>query len=251
VTTYRHKGKRAQPFVVVDAEPVRALRLSMGARGLHEWMLDKPDDWEFSAERIAAEPTVSDGRDRIRSQLRQLELAGLVRWRTFRDDQGHFVRVLDVRESTAVRWPDQGKEDKGPGGAGTGKAVSGATSTNGAEGLVGPGPGKPSPVRPGETGQKPWSDRDRVARRRESRSISKYRDTKDLATEHRGSEAAPFPSEPPAALAAGNDRLSSRDAVAADGDGETFVEPDAAEKERVHALLAAIREGRTEGDDDA
>jgi hypothetical protein len=96
---------------MVDADAIRTNRLSMGARGTFAWMLDKPDDWEFSAERMAADPAVRDGRHAIRAALAELEAVGLVRRVRFRADgkrRGVWRTRVDVRESTSVPWPGEG-----------------------------------------------------------------------------------------------------------------------------------------------
>lgn len=81
MTTIR-VGKRKR-FTMVDRSTVADVRLSFRARGVLLWLLDKPDDWTTTADAIATHGT--EGRDAIRSALRELEsCAYLVRrkWRT-------------------------------------------------------------------------------------------------------------------------------------------------------------------------
>lgn len=64
--------------------------LTLKAKGLWIHLNSKPDGWNFSAERIAAEQ--ADGRDAVRSALRELEEAGL---------------LIRTRRSVGTGWEDE------------------------------------------------------------------------------------------------------------------------------------------------
>lgn len=59
---------------MVAREAVNDDRLSFRARGVLAWLLDKPDNWRWSSETLAAAGT--EGRDAIRAALRELETVG-------------------------------------------------------------------------------------------------------------------------------------------------------------------------------
>src|SRR5688572_13416671 len=77
---------KRQRFAVVDRRAVNDERLSLSARGLLVWALDKPDDFELTREQIARQ--VPEGETAIRRMLKELTDAGyLVRERK-RDEAG-------------------------------------------------------------------------------------------------------------------------------------------------------------------
>lgn len=87
--------KRLQ-FAIVDSRTVNDCRISMRARGILLWLLEKPDGWRVSAETIARATT--EGRDAIRTALKELETHGYLRRERLRDDKGHWVTESIVSE---------------------------------------------------------------------------------------------------------------------------------------------------------
>lgn len=72
-------------YAAVDRRTVNDSALSFRARGLLVWLLDKPDDWETSVERLASQTT--EGEFAITSACRELERAGyLARTKTRGED---------------------------------------------------------------------------------------------------------------------------------------------------------------------
>lgn len=69
--------EKRQQFAVVDSRTINDERLSMRARGVLVWLLEKPDGWRVSADAIARSTT--EGRDAIRTALRELEEHGYLR----------------------------------------------------------------------------------------------------------------------------------------------------------------------------
>ncbi len=68
------------PFTQVANEVLNNKEMSMRAKGLFAYLYSKPDDWNFSSERIAADQ--KDGRDAVRAGLKELEDGGyLVRFK--------------------------------------------------------------------------------------------------------------------------------------------------------------------------
>lgn len=72
-------------YTVLQNELLRDRRLSWKARGLLAYLLSQPPGWTTRTEHLAG--VAPDGRDSVRSGLRELEAAGyLRRWRTRADD---------------------------------------------------------------------------------------------------------------------------------------------------------------------
>lgn len=58
-------------FGVVPNDLLNDKTISLKAKGLFAYIQSKPDDWDFSSERIALDHT--DGRDSVRSAIIELE----------------------------------------------------------------------------------------------------------------------------------------------------------------------------------
>ena len=66
-----------ETFTVIHSASINDNRLSMRARGVLVWLLDKPDGWRIDSAGIARH--CSEGRDAIRTALRELETHGYLR----------------------------------------------------------------------------------------------------------------------------------------------------------------------------
>jgi len=102
-----------QHYTVVDSQTVNDRSLSLRALGLLLWLLDKPDGWRVNSTEIARQH--KEGRDAIRSALRELEDAGYLTRHKYRGEGGTWVHdaVLSERsfpETQADTGPD---DDRG------------------------------------------------------------------------------------------------------------------------------------------
>lgn len=90
--------KHAQPrkWTVVDRDTINDKRLSLRARGLIVWLLDKPTDWQWTSDSVAKETT--EGRDAIRAAARELEVLGYIDRRKIQLDDGRWVTETWVYE---------------------------------------------------------------------------------------------------------------------------------------------------------
>lgn len=95
----------------VDRKVINDERLSFGALGLLIWLLDKPDDWETSSERIAGQR--KEGRDAVRTIFKELEKFGYLVRVTWRDERGHMNTRLDFFEQPQTT-EDVGKSQVAP-----------------------------------------------------------------------------------------------------------------------------------------
>lgn len=74
---------RRPRYTSVDRRTLNDEALSFRARGVLVWLLDKPDDWRADAESIAR--AGKEGRDAVRAALKELEAAGYLVRRRYRE----------------------------------------------------------------------------------------------------------------------------------------------------------------------
>jgi hypothetical protein len=91
-------AKRHQ-YVTLDSRAVNDKRLSFRSRGVHAWLMEKPDNWTVRAESIAAQGP--EGRDAIRTALRELERFGYLVRSKIRHEDGTWAT-----ESVVYEFPD-------------------------------------------------------------------------------------------------------------------------------------------------
>lgn len=75
-------------FGIIPNEILNNKNISLKAKGLFGYIQSKPDNWDFSSERIALDHL--DGRDAIRSALIELEKLGYLTRKKIRLDDGSF-----------------------------------------------------------------------------------------------------------------------------------------------------------------
>lgn len=101
------RARRRQNFTVIPNEAIDDERMSFRARGLLAYLLSRPDGWTTSAERLASVAT--EGRDAVRTALREIEDAGYLR-RTVSRVGGRFASDWQV-----VDEPERETSDGEPG----------------------------------------------------------------------------------------------------------------------------------------
>ena len=116
-TTFR-RTKRDKNFAVINTHAIRNPELSWKAKGLHTYLCQLPDDWVINQEDLKSRAT--DGRDGLRSAIKELEDAGYLKRMASRDG-GKFagVEYVVVEEPLASTvdgfsgdgFPDIGKSD--------------------------------------------------------------------------------------------------------------------------------------------
>lgn len=98
-------------YVIVSKVPLEDTRLSWKARGLHAYLMSKPDSWEVRVGQLTdAGP---DGRDAVMTGLRELADAGYIRRVKSRVSGGRFdgYQTYVYEEPTAVGKSVDGKAD--------------------------------------------------------------------------------------------------------------------------------------------
>lgn len=104
--------KREQPYVQIDKTMLNDKRISYRAKGLHAYLLSKPDSWVVHIKQLEKE-SPREGRDAIASAIKELEIAGyvarnklrnangqLVGWETVVYETPDLAESLDMSEST-------------------------------------------------------------------------------------------------------------------------------------------------------
>lgn len=81
-------SKRENPYVMIDKYGLNDERLSWKAKGLLAYLLSKPDNWQVYESDLIKRAT--DGRDSVRTGLRELEKFGYLSRRQIRGENGSF-----------------------------------------------------------------------------------------------------------------------------------------------------------------
>lgn len=90
------------PFTQVANEVLKSRELSWKAKGIYAYLFSKPDDWDFSNQRITIESR--DGRSAIMAGLRELEKAGyLVRNKLSTGKMEYKLRFSTLSQETELR----------------------------------------------------------------------------------------------------------------------------------------------------
>jgi len=117
--------KRDSPYVQIDKTALEDPGLSFRAKGLHAYLMSRPDNWIPNPLQLA---TVSrEGRDAVKAALRELQEAGYYERRREQKEDGTFCWVGNVYEVSKVHEPTDG--NPGDGFPVTGKPVTGNPST--------------------------------------------------------------------------------------------------------------------------
>lgn len=77
-------------YVIISKVPLEDARLSWKARGLHAYLMSKPDGWQVITNHLVTQ-SEKDGRAAVISALRELEDLGYIRRFRIKDEQGHFT----------------------------------------------------------------------------------------------------------------------------------------------------------------
>lgn len=84
------RGPRPDRYVIIANEIAQDERLSFRARGLLTLLLSKPEGWRTNSTQLALE-TPREGRDAIRTALRELETVGYLTRRRHQDTAGRWI----------------------------------------------------------------------------------------------------------------------------------------------------------------
>lgn len=107
-------------FTQVSNNPLNDKRLSWKAKGVFAYLYSKPDDWDFSSDRIKKDS--KDGRDALLSGLKELEEVGYLKRKKL--PTGKVEYVLDYNPNTEKPTLGQNPDPENPT---MGKSHSGKT----------------------------------------------------------------------------------------------------------------------------
>jgi hypothetical protein len=96
--------KRTHPYVMIDSRVLNDASLSWRAKGLHAYLLSKPDNWKVIFTDLVKH--ARDGSDAVRATLNELRDHGFAVLKSMRDDRG----LWKGSEWTVFEWPEDFRE---------------------------------------------------------------------------------------------------------------------------------------------
>ena len=91
-----HRVKHDRNYKTINTTASNDKRLTWQARGLHNYLITKPDDWKTKLSAIVS--AAPNGRDAVRTMLKELQKYGYLEITQERDKNGRFVTIWTVRE---------------------------------------------------------------------------------------------------------------------------------------------------------
>jgi len=182
-TVIRHASRRK--FTQVDRRAVNRADLSFRALGVLVWLLDKPDGWRgFNAEAMA-DGAGREGRDAVRTALRELEAAGYVVRERVQGSGGQWVTETWIYEHPGDRTAGAAPEPENQSSVDSpASGVTGAWKTDSRSARP-----SPSPSTERDTARA-RDQRPRVDERRESPPVDMYHPDDDERDRVRANLAA-------------------------------------------------------------
>lgn len=104
-------NKRENPYVMIDKYGLNDERLSWKAKGLLAYLLSKPDDWQIYESELVKRS--KDGRDAVRTALRELESNGYITRRQLRKEDGSFGSMEYIVYERPIINPEDFDTDDG------------------------------------------------------------------------------------------------------------------------------------------
>lgn len=99
--------QKSDNYVVMNKESLNDKRLSWKAKGLHAFMLSKPNNWKFYDSELVEH--AKDGIDSLKSALKELKKYGYMKRIRHRDENGRFVWETVVYEVPCRENPSMEK----------------------------------------------------------------------------------------------------------------------------------------------
>jgi uncharacterized phage protein (TIGR02220 family) len=119
----RVKKAQRKPYVILDTTALNDARLSFRAKGLHTYLMAKPDDWQIFIQQLE-HASAKDGRDAVRAALKELIDAGYLKRKRQQDSK---TGKMAGWESTVYETPALAEEEAMGDGASQSVAESGFT----------------------------------------------------------------------------------------------------------------------------
>lgn len=99
--------KKESHYVVLNKTALNDDRLSWKAKGLHAYMLSKPDDWVFHDTEL--QKHAKDGRDALKTAIKELKDLGYMKRIRHRGESGKFIYETVVYEIPQLDLPSTEK----------------------------------------------------------------------------------------------------------------------------------------------
>lgn len=115
--------RRADNFTILSNAVINDARLSFRARGILLFLLSKPADWRTRSEAITGQ-SPNEGRDAVRTAMRELERYGYLVREKIQDDRGRWHTLQTIFEEPVDPSADPGPENPGPGRSDSGEPVA-------------------------------------------------------------------------------------------------------------------------------
>lgn len=116
----RRGPRLASNFTILSNAVINDERLSFRARGVLIWLLSKPDDWRTRSDAIAGQ-SPKEGRDAIRSALRELAELGYLIREKIQNERGQWITIQTIYEEPRTgpepEKPTRGRADIGEPGS--------------------------------------------------------------------------------------------------------------------------------------
>jgi uncharacterized phage protein (TIGR02220 family) len=106
MSVIRIKKAHKKPYVILDTTALNDPRLSFRAKGLHTYLMAKPDDWQVYIEQLEKE-SPTEGRDAIRAAMNELADAGYLKRDRIRGEKGR----MQGWDTTVYETPALAVED--------------------------------------------------------------------------------------------------------------------------------------------
>src|SRR5689334_5873806 len=90
MSVIRVKKAERKPYVILDTTALNDARLSFRAKGLHTYLMSKPDAWQVYIAQLE-QSSPKEGREAIRSALKELEDAGYLHRTRRRGEKGRMT----------------------------------------------------------------------------------------------------------------------------------------------------------------
>lgn len=117
-------------YVNISKVPLEDRRLSWKARGLHAFLMSKPDNWDVIVEYLVGQ-SEKDGRDSVRGALKELEDAGYIARTKTKNSQGKYDGTdCEIFEEPHVYPDETGDGFSNDGKPGPGIPEDGKSNTN-------------------------------------------------------------------------------------------------------------------------
>ncbi|SGI69991.1 hypothetical protein [Mycobacterium tuberculosis] len=96
--------KNENPFVMLDKRPLEDTRLSWEAKGIHAYLMSKPDSWKINVKHLIKQSR--NGRDAVYRIINELIAAGYIVRNQEKGDDGTFKDIEYILHELPTHWEE-------------------------------------------------------------------------------------------------------------------------------------------------